>query len=134
AFSPSNLVQGIGPSPDRMLLARISADADAHRYRFGTHCEAFPVNREDGAMRFFDGAPDPDSHDHRQSNDDFCQPRALFGLFDSGQKARLYANLAAAMYGVPDPIIERQIGLFSQVHPHYGSGVCAALDAIDPAF
>ncbi|MFN3527439.1 MAG: catalase, partial [Paracoccus sp. (in: a-proteobacteria)] len=25
AFSPSNLVQGIGPSPDRMLLARISA-------------------------------------------------------------------------------------------------------------
>lgn len=138
AFCPSNLVRGIGHSPDRMLPGRISGDADAHRYRLGTFYQPLPMNRDhkDGAMRLSGGPPDPDvsRHDQRQGNDDFCQPRALFALFDSGQKARLHANLAAAMYGVPDPIIERQIGLFSQVHPHYGGGVCAALDAIDPAF
>src|SRR5690606_7613754 len=40
AFSPANVVRGIGHSPDRMLQARIFAYADAHRYRLGTHYEA----------------------------------------------------------------------------------------------
>jgi len=61
AFSPSNIVPGIGFSPDKMLQARIFAYADAHRYRVGTHYEALPVNRPkvevhsyhaDGPMRF----------------------------------------------------------------------------------
>ena len=70
AFSPSNIVRGIGHSPDKMLQARIFAYADAHRYRLGTHYEALPVNapkcprhhyHKDGDMRFFDnneGNPD----------------------------------------------------------------------------
>jgi len=33
AFSPSNIVPGIGFSPDKMLQARIFSYADAHRYR-----------------------------------------------------------------------------------------------------
>jgi catalase len=45
SFSPSNIVPGIGFSPDKMLQARIFAYADAHRYRVGTHYEALPVNR-----------------------------------------------------------------------------------------
>ena len=62
AFSPSNIVPGIGFSPDKMLQARIFAYADAHRHRLGTHYEALPVNapkvpvhhyHKDGAMRFF---------------------------------------------------------------------------------
>jgi catalase len=61
AFSPSNIVPGIGFSPDKMLQGRLFAYADAHRYRVGTHYEALPVNRPlnpvhtyhaDGAMRF----------------------------------------------------------------------------------
>ena len=70
AFSPSNVVPGIGFSPDKVLQARIFAYADAHRYRIGTHYEALPVNapkcpmhhyHKDGAMRFFkndSGNPD----------------------------------------------------------------------------
>ncbi len=70
AFSPSNIVPGIGFSPDKMLQARIFAYADAHRYRLGTHYEALPVNapkcpvhhyHKDGSMRFFRndaGSPD----------------------------------------------------------------------------
>ncbi|MCQ8239551.1 catalase [Acetobacteraceae bacterium KSS12] len=61
SFSPSNIVPGIGFSPDKVLQARLFAYADAHRYRVGTHYEALPVNRPrsqvnvyhaDGAMRF----------------------------------------------------------------------------------
>ena len=61
AFSPSNIIPGIGFSPDKMLQARIFAYADAHRYRLGTHYESLPVNRPkcpvhhyhlDGSMPF----------------------------------------------------------------------------------
>ena len=71
AFSPSNVVPGIGFSPDKMLQARIFAYADAHRYRLGTHYEALPVNapkcpvlhyHKDGPMRFFENSPNPDAY------------------------------------------------------------------------
>ena len=165
AFSPSNIVPGIGFSPDKMLQARIFAYADAHRYRLGTHYEALPVNapkcpvhhyHKDGPMRFFANSPNPDAYyepnsfngpaqqpdlaepplqisgaaaryDHRAGNDDYSQPRALFQLFDAGQKQRLFGNIAAAMAGVPDFIVERQFGHFELVHPDYGAGVRAAL-------
>jgi len=61
AFAPSNIVPGIGFSPDKMLQARVFSYADAHRYRIGTHYEMLPINRpkhpavtyhHDGAMRF----------------------------------------------------------------------------------
>ena len=71
AFSPSNIVPGIGFSPDKMLQARVFSYADAHRHRLGTHYEALPVNapkcpvhnyNKDGAMRFFPNNPDPDAY------------------------------------------------------------------------
>ncbi|MBX1369213.1 catalase [Campylobacter lari] len=45
AFSPSNIVSGIGFSPDKMLQARIFSYPDAHRYRIGTNYHLLPVNR-----------------------------------------------------------------------------------------
>ncbi|MEP0213979.1 MAG: catalase, partial [Cellulophaga sp.] len=42
AYSPSNIVPGIGFSPDKVLQARIFSYADAHRYRLGTQYEALP--------------------------------------------------------------------------------------------
>ena len=166
AFSPSNMVPGIGFSPDKVLQARIFAYADAHRYRLGTHYEALPVNaprcpvlhyHKDGAMRFFAndtgdtdayyepnslGGPaedrglrepplqisgDADRYDHRAGNDDYIQPRALFALFDAGQRQRLFTNIAEAMQGVPVDIVLRQLDLFGRVHPDYGAGVARAL-------
>ncbi|MFC3052495.1 catalase [Kordiimonas pumila] len=58
-FSPSNLVPGVGASPDKMLQARLFAYPDAHRYRVGTNHHQLPVNapkcpvhhyERDGAM------------------------------------------------------------------------------------
>lgn len=45
AFSPSNIVPGIGFSPDKMLQARIFSYPDAQRYRIGTNYHLLPVNR-----------------------------------------------------------------------------------------
>lgn len=165
AFSPSNIVPGIGFSPDKMLQARIFSYADAHRYRLGTHYEALPINaprcpvhhyHKDGAMRFTPNMPNPDAYyepnsfngpvadpgvaepplrisgdadryDHREGNDDYSQPRALWALFDAGQRQRLYANIAAAMQGVPRHIVDRQLAHFDKIHPDYGNGVRQAL-------
>lgn len=44
AFAPSNLVPGIGASPDKMLQARLFAYADAQRYRIGANYNDLPVN------------------------------------------------------------------------------------------
>ena len=45
AFAPSNIVPGIGFSPDKMLQARVFSYADAQRYRIGTNYHLLPVNR-----------------------------------------------------------------------------------------
>jgi len=61
AFSPANIVPGIGHSPDKMLQARILSYNDAHRYRLGVNYDALPINKpqcpifhyhRDGSMRF----------------------------------------------------------------------------------
>jgi catalase len=61
AVEPSNLVPGIGPSPDKMLLGRMFAYPDAHRARIGANYNQLPVNApvapvnsysKDGAMRY----------------------------------------------------------------------------------
>ncbi|MBN9248290.1 MAG: catalase, partial [Hyphomicrobium sp.] len=167
AFSPSNIVPGIGFSPDKMLQARIFSYADAHRYRLGTHYEHLPVNapkcpvhhyHKDGPMNFFgqqtgvtDAYYEPNSfngpaedksalepplalsgdaerYNHRDGNDDYRQVTALFNLFNKDQKARLFNNIAEAMWGIPDFITERQLGHFKKVHPDYEAGVRAALE------
>ncbi|KAI8956493.1 catalase [Daldinia sp. FL1419] len=44
AFSPSNMVSGIEPSPDPMLQARMFAYPDAARYRLGANYQFLPTN------------------------------------------------------------------------------------------
>jgi catalase len=48
AFSPGNVVPGIGLSPDKMLLGRAFAYNDAQRNRIGTNFHQLPVNRPRG--------------------------------------------------------------------------------------
>jgi len=67
-------------------------------------------------------------YNHREGNDDYGQPRALFNLFDAGQKQRLFSNIGAAMGGVPEFIVERQLAHFKLIHPDYEAGVRRALE------
>jgi catalase len=167
AFNPSNVVPGIGFSPDKMLQGRLFSYPDAHRYRIGTHYESLEVNKprcpvhhyhRDGTMPFglrtnpdafyepnsFDGPVEDKSvqepphryagevgrHEFRAEADHFSQPRALFERFDDGERSRLFQNVAAAMQGVPQFIVDRQLTLFDQVHEAYGRGVREALSQI----
>lgn len=60
AFNPTNIVPGIGFSPDKMLQGRLFSYGDAQRYRLGVNHFQIPVNapkcpyhafHRDGAMR-----------------------------------------------------------------------------------
>jgi catalase len=44
AFSPSNFVPGIGPSPDKMLQGRLFSYHDTHIHRLGPNYHLIPVN------------------------------------------------------------------------------------------
>jgi catalase len=67
AFEPSNLVPGIGLSPDKMLMGRIFSYHDTHLHRIGPNYEQLPVNApkspvrtysKDGPMAYH-ATPDP---------------------------------------------------------------------------
>lgn len=49
AFAPTNIVPGIGFSPDKMLQGRIFSYGDAQRYRLGVNHHQIPVNSPKGA-------------------------------------------------------------------------------------
>ncbi|MBK0422750.1 catalase [Leucobacter sp. CSA2] len=67
-FSPGNQVPGTGISPDKMLMGRVFAYADAQRYRIGPNFNQLPVNQphasearnyqHEGPMRFSFNGPD----------------------------------------------------------------------------
>lgn len=68
AFSPANVVPGLGYSPDKMLQGRLFAYHDAQLYRVGTNHQQLPVNRprcpfhhqqRDGAMAIDNGGAAP---------------------------------------------------------------------------
>ena len=88
AFEPSNIIPGMGFSPDKMLQARIMSYADAHRYRVGVNYAALPVNKphapvhtyhRDGNMRFDDNSGgavnyEPNSMDGPVDNKHYMEP------------------------------------------------------------
>lgn len=165
AFTPANVVPGIGFSPDRMLQGRLFSYGDTQRYRLGINHHQIPVNaplasvqnnyHRDGAMRV-DGngggrvnyqpnrfgdyrqsayALEPrleagafaDHYDHREDDDYYSQPGALFRLLSDEGRERLFANIARSMAGIPQEIIDRQLVHFTKADPAYGAGVAKAL-------
>ncbi|MER7925154.1 MULTISPECIES: catalase [unclassified Streptomyces] len=85
AFEPSNLVPGIGPSPDKMLLGRLFSYPDTHRYRIGPNYTQLPPNRphspvnsyaKDGPMRY-----EPSRAARPYAPNSYGGPAADFGRF-----------------------------------------------------
>ncbi len=88
AFNPTNIVPGIGFSPDKMLQGRLFSYGDAQRYRLGVNHHLIPVNKprcpfhsyhRDGQMRV-DGnhgstlGYEPNSYGEWQEQPDFAEP------------------------------------------------------------
>lgn len=88
AFNPSNLVPGIGLSPDKMLQGRLFSYGDAQRYRLGVNHDQIPVNapkcpfhsyHRDGQMRVDNNAGstlgyEPNSYGEWKEQPDFKEP------------------------------------------------------------
>lgn len=88
AFSPANIVPGIGFSPDKMLQGRLFSYGDAQRYRLGVNHHQIPVNapkcpfhsyHRDGQMRVDNNAGstigyEPNSYGEWQDQPDFSEP------------------------------------------------------------
>lgn len=88
AFTPANVVPGIGFSPDRMLQGRLFSYGDAQRYRLGVNHHQIPVNKpqclfhnyhRDGAMRVDDNAGstlhyEPNSFGEWQEQPQYAEP------------------------------------------------------------
>jgi len=70
---------------------------------------------------------DADRYNHRDGNDDYTQPGNLFCLMTPDQQQRLFKNIAAAMAGVPEGIIQRQLVHFHNADPRYAEGVAKVL-------
>src|ERR1700678_3682065 len=90
AVEPSNMVPGIGPSPDRMLLARLFSYGDAHRARLRGNYQQIPVNapvvpehtyNKDGVMRMVNRADPvyfPNSKGGPRADSDRYQPASWY--------------------------------------------------------
>jgi len=70
---------------------------------------------------------DADRYNHRDGNDDYSQPGALFRLMTPDAQQRLVGNIARHMGGVPREIQLRQLCHFFRADPAYGAGVAKEL-------
>ena len=119
AFDPSHFVPGIGPSPDRMLQARLFAYGDAHRYRVGINHTRLSVNEpkgveggasnygQDGFMRF-------DARSGRLKN---YEPNSFDGPMQTGEE--LYAELTTSGVSGHYPQVAREVDDFRQAGALY---------------
>ncbi|ANN14612.1 catalase [Amycolatopsis orientalis] len=107
AFEPSNLVPGIGPSPDKMLQGRLFAYPDAHRYRIGANYAQLPVNApkspvnsysRDGAMRY------------NNPGDPVYAPNSYGGPHANAE----IASETSSSYGVEDEVIRSAYRLHAE--------------------
>jgi catalase len=97
AFEPANMVPGIGPSPDKMLLGRMFSYPDAHRYRIGTNYLQLPINRpiaevhsynKDGSMRYRHSGSQPVYAPNSYGGPKADERRTDPGWFTSGEMVR----------------------------------------------
>lgn len=71
-----------------------------------------------------------DHWNHREDDDYFSQPRALFNLLSEEEHQRMFQRIAGELQSVPADITERQLGLFAQIAPEYRAGIQAALQQL----
>lgn len=71
-----------------------------------------------------------DHWNHREDEDYFSQPRALFNLLSDEEHQRMFQRIAGELSQVPEFIQQRQIALFRQVDEAYGAGVEQALNQL----
>ena len=57
-----------------------------------------------------------DHWNHREDDDYYSQPRALFNLLSAEEHQRMFTRIAGELSQVPEHIQRRQVELFTKVH------------------
>lgn len=110
ALDPSNIVPGVGLSPDKMLQARVFAYADQQRYRIGPNYKQLPVNQprnaekvntyeHEGPMQYFYNAPE----DPVYSPNRHAKGAGVLDDASVNNREDLETTTAADLYVNPDP-------------------------------
>lgn len=126
AFAPSRFVPGIGPSPDKMLHARMSAYPNFHGARVvidgGADGPPSPALDDDSALRRAAATP------HRD-DDDFIQAGALVrAVLDDDARDRLVETVVANLSPITNADVRRKaIGYFTDVDRTLGQRIAAQL-------
>ncbi len=101
AFSPSNLVNGISFSPDKMLQGRLFSYPDAHRYRIGVNFNQLEVNRcpfgvnnyqRDGAMA--NSVSYGDSPNYFPNSFDNIKPESTYKNYEYELESNMVAHFS----------------------------------------
>ncbi|WP_460141238.1 catalase [Pseudomonas sp. S2_E01] len=71
-----------------------------------------------------------DHWNHREDDDYFSQPAALFRLMSPAQQQVLFDNTARAIQGASAQVKQRHIENCTQADPAYGAGVAQAIEAL----
>ena len=74
-----------------------------------------------------------DHWNHREDEDYYSQPGALFRLMNAKQKKALFENTARAMQGVSAKVRQRHIDHCAKADKAYGKGVSDAIERLDAA-
>lgn len=69
-----------------------------------------------------------DHWNHREDDDYYSQPRALFELLSKHEHKRMFERIASELVAASIETQQRQVALFNKVHPKYGKGVEKALE------
>jgi catalase len=70
---------------------------------------------------------------HREDDDYFSQPRALFRLMTPAQQKVLFENTARAIKGASQPVVDRHIANCMKCDPDYARGVAEAIARLNGA-
>jgi len=150
-FSPSNLVPGIGLSPDKMLIGRIFSYHDTHLHRIGAGYERLPINSprapvddrdEEAPMTVADLSWSVETAEvgrladaRHAEDDDFSQAGTLYrDVLDDRERDELVANVVAhAGADVTDEVQDRVVAYWTQVDAELGARVASGLLRSDGA-
>jgi catalase len=144
-FSPSNLVPGIGLSPDEMLMGRIFSYHETHLQRIGAGYEQLPINSprpsaeagdRDESISVADLSWSEEAAElgryantRHADDDDFGQAGTLYReVMDDGQREELVRNVVAhAGEEVSDEVQDRVVDYWTQVDAELGLRVASGL-------
>src|SRR5438552_49817 len=119
AFEPANMVPGIGPSPDKMLLGRLFSYPDTHRYRIGPNYMDLPVNQpkspvhsyaKDGPMRYSIGSDPvyaPNTYGGPKADPRYADDVAAYGVTDEIVRSAYRLHAEDDDFGQPGTLVRK---------------------------